>query len=135
MVDAAWLDVGSKKRMTKFLQAASTAGDQDLFSLKDTEKQMQPQAHTESYESHSNGILDTVTDMEEKAQESLSEARKKEMKGAHAYEMTKMSLQDNVKLLKAKLSEATQAKSATTEEAGKARGELAGFSKSLSADK
>merc|ERR1719265_3049344 len=70
LVDAEWLDVGSKKRLTKFLQTQSGAQDGEALSLKDTEKSLAPQASSSNYDSHSGGILDTGTDMAEKAQES-----------------------------------------------------------------
>jgi hypothetical protein len=73
--------------------------------------------------------------MQEKAEASLSEARKKEMKGAHAHEMTVMSLTDSVSLLKQQLADATARKATNSEEMGKAKGEVAGMTKSLSADK
>ena len=38
-----------------------------------------------SYESSSGGILDTIADMQSKAEESLSSTRKDEMEAAHAY--------------------------------------------------
>ena len=72
--------------------------------------------------------------MQAKAEASLSEARKKEMKGAHAYDMTKMSLTDSITLLKQKLPDATARKASNAEAMGKAKGEVAGMKKSLTAD-
>lgn len=133
IVNAEWMDVGSKKRLTKFLQSESAQGDSDELSLK--AQMVQPQAKVDQYESHSGGILETLVDMQEKAEASLSEARKKEMKGAHATEMTVMSLTDSISLLKQKLADATARKASSAEEMGKAKGEVAGMAKSLAADK
>jgi len=137
MVNAEWLDLGSRKRLAKFLQqnSAGKAEDSEGLSLKQTEDALQPQAKTSNYDSHSGGILDTVQDMADKAQEGLSECRKKEMKAAHAYDMLKMNFEDSINLLKTKLSDATQAKATTAEAGGKAKGEKAGMTKSLAADK
>merc|ERR550514_970305 len=132
IVSAEWLDAGSKNRITKFLQSTAAAGDGDELSLK--AQMAQPQAKVDSYSSHSGGILDTLVDMQEKAEASLSELRKKEMKEAHANQMTVMSLTDSISLLKQKLSDATARKATSAEEMGKAKGEVAGMQKSLAAD-
>jgi len=133
IVSAEWLDAGSKKRITKFLQSTAAAGDGDELSLK--AEMAQPQAKVDSYSDHSGGILDTLADMQEKAEASLSELRKKEMKSAHTSSMTVMGLEDSITLLKKQLSDATGRKASTSEEAGKAKGEVAGMTKSLAADK
>merc|ERR1719183_1858879 len=49
--------------------------------------------------------------------------------------MTVMSLNDSISLLKQKLSDATARKASSAEEMGKAKGEVAGMTKSLAADK
>merc|ERR1719262_836268 len=75
IVEAAWVDAAGKRRLTKFLQ--STEQENDDLTLK------QPQGTVTSYGSHSGGILNTLTDMTEKAEASLSDTRKGEMRSAH----------------------------------------------------
>ena len=45
-----------------------------------------------AYSSSSGGIVDTLTDMKEKAEESLSSTRKDEMEAAHAYALLKQGI-------------------------------------------
>ena len=64
-----------------------------------------------AYESASGGILDTLADMQSKAEESLSSTRKDEMEAAHAFALLKQGLEDEIKVAKKQLSEATQTRS------------------------
>ena len=50
------------------------------------------------YSGHSDGIVDTLSDMEEKAESSLSSTRKDEMEAAHAFAMLKQSLEGELKV-------------------------------------
>merc|ERR1719487_2828866 len=72
IVEAAWVDAAGKRRLTKFMQ--SSEDENDDLTLK------QPQGNVKEYESHSGGILSTLTDMTEKAEATLSDTRKEEMK-------------------------------------------------------
>jgi chromosome segregation ATPase len=83
------------------------------------------QGTVHEYEQHSGGILDTLMDMEEKAQGQLSDLRKAEMEAQFSYQMVKQGLEDEMKLLKTRLSDNTGAKAANAEVLGKAKGELA----------
>ena len=65
----------------------------------------------EAYESASGGILDTIADMQSKAEESLSSTRKDEMEAAHAFAMLKQGLEDEIKVNKKQLGEATLTRS------------------------
>merc|ERR550514_1991320 len=67
------------KRSMNFMQTKDS--DEDLT--------LQPQATTSAYETHDGGILGTLTELKDKAEESLSKARKAEMEANHAYEMLK----------------------------------------------
>jgi len=48
------------------------------------------------YKSHSGGIVDTLTDMKDKAEAELSEARKAEANSQHNYDMLKQGLTDEI---------------------------------------
>jgi len=50
----------------------------------------------DAYKSHSGGIVDTLTDMKDKAEAELSEARKAEANSQHNYDMLKQGLTDEV---------------------------------------
>merc|ERR1719316_281615 len=85
------------------IQSTSTDGDEDLS--------LQPQAKTSAYEGHGGGILDTLSDMKEKAEATLSDARTAEMKAQHGYEMLKQSLDTEISTMQKRMSEATTEKS------------------------
>merc|ERR1719261_497803 len=114
IVDAAWVDSSSKKKLSAFLQQKDQADELSIASFRNQEKQ--PQASVEAYSDHSGGIVQTVVDMKEKAEASLSDARKKEMKSAHANKMLTMNLNDETDLLKKKLSPAQSERAAGAEQ-------------------
>merc|ERR1719160_923361 len=108
-----------------FLQQHDNAAAKDEFSLK---AQHKAKAH------EGEGILVTLEDMKEKAQETLSSARMQEMKSNHNSQMMIQSLTDAVTLAKSKTSDATATKAALSESSGKASGELAEVKKAKVAD-
>merc|ERR1719271_2164205 len=85
IVDAAWIDTATKDKVQAMMQ--SEDGDED------TDLSLQPQAKTVAYEGHGGGILDTLSELQEKAETALSKARKEEMEQEHAFQMVKMSLE------------------------------------------
>jgi len=108
IVEASWVNTQQKSVIQNLLQAQTATDDEDL--------EFQPQAKSESYTSQSSGILDTITDMQEKAEESLSSTRKGEMESAHAFGMLKQGLEDEIAVMKKQLGEATLTRSTTEEE-------------------
>merc|ERR1719324_1087759 len=94
----------------------------------------QPQAKMVAYESKSGGIVQTVKDMQAKAEEELSALRKKEMGEAHEFKMVEQGLNGEISHGKEKLSSATKAKAAAEEAQSKAEGDLAETTKTKAAD-
>lgn len=119
----------SKGRLQGFLQEQQSAMEGDDLRL---DAPVQGTVH--EYESHSGGILDTFTDMGEKAQGQLSDLRKQEMEAQFSFQMVKQGLADETKLLKQQLSDNTQGKAASLEAVGKAKGELGYTAKTKEAD-
>merc|ERR1719160_1611989 len=76
IVDAISIDTESTRKLKSFLQQTNTESDNDDLSLH------QPQAKQVAYESKSGGIIQTVKDMQAKAEGELSDLRKKEMADA-----------------------------------------------------
>merc|ERR1719375_2020961 len=76
VIEAEWVDVSSKKKLHSFLQARAVAAEDDDLTFS------QPQATSIAYESSSGGILDTIKEMEGKAEDTLSSLRKKELSDA-----------------------------------------------------
>jgi chromosome segregation ATPase len=124
VVDAAWVDRGSAKVLKGFLQSQTQAKDGDDLSM---------HLRTSSQKEEA-GIMETLEDMKEKAQETLSSARMTEMKANHNHKMMIQSLTDQITLGKSKTSDAKATKAALTEDAGKASGELAETKKTKLAD-
>merc|ERR1719387_566728 len=108
ILEAEWVDMRSKRSLQSFLQQAAKAKDaeDDDLSLD------QPQAKQVAYESSSGGIVKTVEEMQGKAEDQLSDLRKKEMSDAHDFEMLEGGLTDEISHGKEKLSTATKDKAA-----------------------
>merc|ERR550537_957545 len=124
IIEASWVNEHDRKVVQSLLQTSD--GDEDLS--------FQPQATTSSYSSQSGGIVDTLEDMREKAEESLSSTRKDEMEAAHAFALLKQSLEDEISVSKKQLSQATLQKSTTEEELHAAEEELTTTKKVLADD-
>jgi DNA repair exonuclease SbcCD ATPase subunit len=124
IIEASWVNEHDRKVVQSLLQTSD--GDEDLS--------FQPQATTSSYSSQSGGIVDTLEDMKEKAEESLSSTRKDEMEAAHAFALLKQSLEDEISVSKKQLSQATLQKSNTEEELHAAEEDLTTTKKVLSDD-
>jgi len=126
VVEASWINSHQKAMLQSLLQANAGDSDEDLSA--------QPQGTTVNYESASGGILDTLADMQSKAEESLSSTRKDEMEAAHAFALLKQGLEDEIKVAKKQLSEATQTRSTTEEEQHSAETALTETQETLAAD-
>jgi chromosome segregation ATPase len=124
IIEASWVNEHDRKAVQSLLQTSD--GDEDLS--------FQPQATTSSYSSQSGGIVDTLEDMREKAEESLSSTRKDEMEAAHAFALLKQSLEDEISVSKKQLSQATLQKSTTEEDLHAAEEELTTTKKVLADD-
>merc|ERR1719379_314519 len=126
IIEANWVNSKDKAVVQSLLQSTSTDGDEDLS--------LQPQASTSAYEGHGGGILDTISDMKDKAESTLSDARKAEMEAAHEYEMMKQNLEMQMSTMKKRMSEATTEKSGLEEAKAAAEEELASTKKTLADD-
>merc|ERR1719171_2190434 len=116
--------------MKSFLQAAAAAKENEDDDLSFT----QPQAKMVAYESSSGGIVSAIEDMQGKAEDTLSDLRKKEMQAAHSYDLVKGALEGEIKNSEDKLSTAKSSNAAATEAEGAANGELVATTKAKAAD-
>jgi chromosome segregation ATPase len=126
MIEASWVNKQDKAVVQSLIQSSSTDGDEDL--------ELQPQATTSSYESHGGGIVETLADMKEKAEATLSDARTAEMKAQHGYEMLKQSMDMEISTMQKRMSEATAEKSSLESSKASAEEELVATKKSLADD-
>merc|ERR1719299_362435 len=126
MIEANWVNKKDKAVVQSLIQSTSTDGDEDLS--------LTPQATTSAYEGHGGGILDTLSDMKEKAEATLSDARTAEMKAQHGYEMLKQSLETEISTMQKRMSEATAEKSSLENSKASAEEELAATKKTVADD-
>merc|ERR1719359_681620 len=117
MVDAEWVDVSSKRKLKSFLQATAKAKEDEDDDLSFT----QPQAKMVAYESSSGGIVKTIEEMQGKAEDTLSELRKKEMSDAQTFAMLEQGLKDEIAHGGDKLSTAKSSKGMNEEAKATAR--------------
>jgi chromosome segregation ATPase len=126
IVDATGVNFARKRQLSAFLQTEDTE-DADLTLNA-------PQGSVDiGGGGHSGGIMQTLEDMKAKAEGQLSDVRKAAMESKHNYDMTKMSVTQEVNNLNSQLGSATATKAATAEALGKAKGELAETQKSKAA--
>merc|ERR1719478_967292 len=128
IVAAVSIDTESTRKLKSFLQQGSE--DMDDLSL----HLAQPQAKMVAYESKSGGIIQTVKDMQAKAEGELSDLRKKEMADAHEFKMLEQSLSGEISHNKNKLSDATKAKAGAEETLSTSEGDLVATKKTKAAD-
>merc|ERR1719460_2495863 len=126
MIEANWVNKKDKAAVQSLLRSTSTDGDEDLS--------LQPQASTSAYEGHGGGIVDTLSDMKEKAEATLSDARKAEMQAQHGYEMLKQSLETEISTMQKRMSAATAEKSGLENSKASAEEELAATKKTVADD-
>merc|ERR1719156_35078 len=130
IIEAEWVDVGSKRKLKSFLQATAQAKEDEDDDLSFT----QPQAKQVAYESSSGGIVKTVEEMQGKAEDTLSDLRKKEMSDAQEFAMLEQGLQSEISHGEEKLSTATKGKAANEQAKEEASGKLVETKKSKAAD-
>merc|ERR1719355_108383 len=82
----------------------------------------------------SNAIVDTLTEMTDEAEESLTTTRKREQEAAQAFALLKQSLESETKGMKEELGESTQFKASSAEKLAAAQGDLATTTKSFNED-
>merc|ERR1719265_2927191 len=82
----------------------------------------------------SNAIVDTLTQMTDEAEESLTETRKREGEAAQGFALLKQSLEGETKGMKEELGESTQFKASSAEKLAQAQEDLAVTTKSFNED-
>lgn len=130
IVESQWVGAGSRRTLQAFLQSKATAqeSEDDDLSLD------QPQAKQVGYESSSGSIVQAVEDMQGKAEDSLSEIRKKEMEESQSFQMLEAGLVNEIENSKEKLSSASKNKADAEQSLQEANGELVETTKSKGAD-
>merc|ERR1719235_2716030 len=109
IVGAISIETESSRKLKSFLQQSNADTENDDLTLK------QPQAKMVAYESKSGGIIQTVKDMQAKAEGELSDLRKKEMADAHESKMLTSNLEAEISHNAEKTAAATKAKASAEE--------------------
>jgi len=130
IIESQWVGAGSRRTLQSFLQSRAVAqeSEDDDLSLD------QPQAKQVGYESSSGNIVQAVEDMQGKAEDTLSEIRKKEMEESQSFQMLEAGLVNEIENSKAKLSAASKLKADSEQKLQEANGELVETTKSKEAD-
>merc|ERR1719156_174366 len=130
IIDAEWVDVSSKRKLKSFLQSAAQAKEDEDDDLSLT----QPQAKMVAYESSSGGIVKTIEEMQGKAEDTLSDLRKKESSDAQNFAMVEQGLKDEISHGGDKLSTAKKSKAMNEQAKSDASKKLVETQKSKAAD-
>jgi len=125
LVRASALNTADATKLTTLLQSSST-------NMDEMDGAGAPAAAV--YGSHSGGIIETLGDLLEKAQDQLSDARKKERISTHNFELLKQSLQDQIKFATQEKATSAQSLSGSSEKKAVAEGDLDVTSKDLTAN-
>jgi len=125
LVQASTLTTADANKLTGLLQSSNSNTDElDVAGA--------PAAA--AYKSHSGGIVETLEDLLEKAQDQLSDARKTEMTSTHNFELLKQSLQDKIKFSTKEAAASKMNLAESSEKRAVASGDLDVTSKDLAED-
>merc|ERR1719281_244360 len=119
LVEASFVKTEQRKHIQSFLEERA-----------DAEESFEARARTLD----SNAIVDTLTEMTDEAEESLTTTRKREQEAAQAFALLKQSLEGETKGMKEELGESTQFKASSAEKLAAAQGDLAITTKSFEED-
>jgi len=125
LVSASALSSADAAKLRAFVQSAHASED-------GSEELGAPAAAV--YEGHSDGIIDTLEDLLDKAQGQIAAARKKETSSMHNFQLLKQSLEDQIKFAKKESASAKNDLAASSEKKAIAEGDLDVMSKTLAED-
>jgi len=128
IIDSERISTGTRRQIEGLIQTGNMQSNEFSF------RHGQPQAKQVAYESKSGGIVEKIEEMKEKAEETLSEARGAETKASNDFAMLEQSLNNGITVATDKISTAKSALGLTTEELGKAKGDLGSTEASKAAD-
>jgi len=124
MVQASMLSVADHQQLTALIQNSQESDDDAMGA---------PAAAV--YENQSGGIVDTLGDLQEKAEGQLADARNKEEAALHNFQMLKQSLEDSLKFAGKDTAAAKKDLAASAEKKATAEASLDVTSKDLAEDK
>merc|ERR1719281_629234 len=119
LVEASFINAEQRRHIQSFLDMRA-----------DAEEAFEARARTLD----SNGIIDTLTEMTDKAEESLTTTRKREAEAAQSFALLKQSLEGETKGMKEELGESTQFKASSAEKLAGAQEDLVMTTKAFEED-
>lgn len=122
LIDAAALSLHDRNKLIGLVQSEQAEADDDFDTGAPT---------PEAYKSHSESIIDVLTDLKQKAELQLDEARKEEMNAAHNFQLLKQSLEDQISVDTKELTETKNTKFEAAESKAAASGDLVVTKKDL----
>merc|ERR1719437_381842 len=125
MVQASLIGSADASKLTAFVQSSQKQADDD-------DDAGAPAAAV--YQSQSGGIVETIQDLMEKAEDQLADIRKKETADQHNFAMLKQSLTTSIKDAEKDLEDAKKGIATSTEKKATAEGDLKVTSKDLAED-
>merc|ERR1719215_1416070 len=123
LVQGASISSEDASRLTALVQSSQQDGDEDVGA---------PAATV--YKGQSGGIIQVLTDLLEKAQGQLADARNVETKNVHNFELMAQGLIDEIKFGKKEIAEAKKALAGSGEKKAAAEGDLAATTKTKKED-
>merc|ERR1712039_361384 len=123
LVQGASISSEDASRLTALVQSSQQDGDEDVGA---------PAATV--YKGQSGGIIQTLTDLLEKAQGQLADARNTETKNIHNFELMAQGLSDEIKFGQKEIAESKKALAASGEKRAAAEGDLAATTKTKNED-
>jgi len=127
LVQASALNSADASRLTALVQSSDSSDDADADAGLGA-----PAGAV--YKGQSGGIIQTLEDLLEKAQDQLADARKKETIATQNFQLLKQSLQDSIQYGNKEMAEAKKGLEASREKKATAQGDLGATSKVLGQD-
>jgi len=123
LVEAASFTLHDKQKLLALAQDASSEdSDDDELGA----------PAPEAYKSHSASIIDVLEDLHQKAEVQLQDLRREEVSAQHTFDLTKQSLEDQVKVDTGALADTKAAKAEAAQTKAQAEGELGVTEQTLS---
>lgn len=125
VIDAAALSLHDRNKLIGLVQSSESEDDAEFDAAEGAPA-------PEAYKGHSSSIVDVLTDLKQKAEMQLDEARKEEINAKHNFDLLKQSLEDQIDVDTKELSDTKTMKHDAAESKAIASGELGVTQKDLS---
>lgn len=129
IIHAQVLDLGGRRQLKALVQSQEQAS-----SFQDDDLSFRDQISEGQEPTEGGGALSTMESMQSKAEDNLSDIRKKEMDASRSFDLLKQGLEDESKHIASKIASASSGKASSEEAMGNANGNLVEAMKGKAAD-